>query len=288
MRRVGRTAWRQTGVGCLAGLVLLAVASAPAGAAATARSKAAKRIARAANEVAGQKSYRVDGSMTLKIDGGMSARFPVSGSIDTVDDAADLTYDFSDLGVDGVGRVHVLYVGGVEYLPASFFAGKVPSDELDGKRWVSVADPTRGSGADDGVGSSNPTGLLDALRGVSDDVQTVGTETVRGVATTHYHADVNLARAVGRAPTAQRAKVRKEIAALGKGTATVEVWLDADNLPRRLAMTADVPGASDHPGVSATIRVDEFDYGVDVHVSVPPREEVVPSSELHGTAIAST
>ena len=41
-------------------------------------------------------------------------------------------------------------------------------------------------------------------------------------------------------------------------------------------------------GVLAGIVPVAFDYGVAVHVSVPPREEVVPSSELHGTAIAST
>jgi hypothetical protein len=125
------------------------------------------------------------------------------------------------------------------------------------------------------------------LRGVSDEVQTVGTETVRGVSTTHYHADVDLARAVHRAPTAQRAKVRKETAALGKH-GTVEVWLDAQNLLRRVAMTVDFPVAPGHPEGSATMRFDVFDYGVGVHVIVPPRNEVVPSSELHGTAIAST
>jgi hypothetical protein len=41
-------------------------------------------------------------------------------------------------------------------------------------------------------------------------------------------------------------------------------------------------------GAIAGIVPVAFDYGVAVHVSVPPREEVVPSSELHGTAIAST
>ena len=50
-----------------------------------------------------------------------------------------------------------------------------------------------------GLGQSDPPQFLAYLETVSAGVTKVGTETMRGVDTTHYHATLDLAKAVDRA-----------------------------------------------------------------------------------------
>ena len=70
-----------------------------------------------------------------------------------------------------------------------------------GVRWYSVRSlSSAGKGATSvpGLGQSDPTQILAYLETVSDDVQSVGSGSVRGVETTHYPASLNLGKAVDR------------------------------------------------------------------------------------------
>lgn len=136
------------------------------------------------------------------------------------------------------------------------------------------------------AGSGDPSQLLDTLRGVAGEVDEVGTEEVRGVATTRYRATVDLGRAIDEAPEAQREEVRAMLDGLGSDVASVpvEVWVDADGLARRFVMdfgdlAAQVMGADG----SATITVELFDYGEDVAIEIPDPSEVTPIGGLLGS-----
>ena len=52
-------------------------------------------------------------------------------------------------------------------------------------------------------GSSDPTQALNALLGASNDVRKLGTDTVRGTSTTHYHLTLDLSRAACNPPIAK-------------------------------------------------------------------------------------
>lgn len=95
---------------------------------------------------------------------------------------------------------------------------------------------------------------LKYLTSVADPVTEVGTETVRGVTTTHYRASVNLAR-VSPSPDYERLLLE------------VEVWADEDGRTRRYRYS---PLASPHE-----IYVWEFfDFGTPVDLKHPSPDEV--------------
>jgi hypothetical protein len=63
--------------------------------------------------------------------------------------------------------------------------------------WVSMDAEELGVGAEAfGAGAYDMRSALDALRGTTGEPEVVGTDEVRGVATTHYRATVDLARAM--------------------------------------------------------------------------------------------
>ena len=161
-----------------------------------------------------------------------------------------------------------------------------------GKSWVKVDLATAGRSV--GVDASglsqaqagDPSQTLDFLRGASDRVIRVGTEDVRGSATTHYRAVVDLNKAADQSPTARDA-IKSTVKLLGSSSMPVDVWVDAQGRVRRMkyvvdlskskvtASTASVPG-------SVTFTLELFDFGVPVQAVVPPADQVVDLSELSG------
>jgi hypothetical protein len=132
-----------------------------------------------------------------------------------------------------------------------------------------------------GAGSTDPSQVLEALRGVADDVEVAGEDEVRGVPTTRYTATVDLAAAVAEVPEAQRAQVEEQLEALdGDGTVPVEVWLDGDGLVRRMAM--DLAGVVPGGTGTATMTMELFDYGEPVDIEIPSADEVTPLLDVLG------
>ena len=173
--------------------------------------------------------------------------------------------------------------GGTAYL-------RIPMlDGLTGvSGWLS-ATPEELEAAGGSLGVSEVTGdpsqLLDMLRGVADDVESVGSEDVRGVATTHYHATVDLDRALEEAPPAQRDQIRAQLEALDAelGAIPVDVWVDGDGLARRLVVDLGAAAASAiGPGGTATMTVELFDYGEDVPIDVPDAADTTPIGDVLG------
>jgi hypothetical protein len=126
----------------------------------------------------------------------------------------------------------------------SFYLRGGPVDSFANGKWVRVK-------ADDSsfnLGEADPTKLLDHLRSTSK-VQKVGTARIRGVATTHYVAQIK----------ADSKRV------------PLNVWVDGSGLVRRLRVNWQ--------NVNAT--VDLFDFG-DVNVDVPASSETVDLSNMLG------
>ena len=87
-------------------------------------------------------------------------------------------------------------------------------------------------------GQNDPTSSLAYLDGITD-AEAVGTETVAGVATTHYHGTVDPTAALRPAarrhstPTHAR-RSRRPRKRAGHGAMPVDVWIDGDGLLRRM------------------------------------------------------
>lgn len=108
----------------------------------------------------------------------------------------------------------------------------------------------------------DPSKALEVLREVAADMQVVGPEAVRGVATTHVRATISAASPPGDA---------------------VDVWIDGDGLVRRIQMAADGISAAATYGGGAVVTIELFDYGEPVEITVPAASETTPFSDLLGS-----
>lgn len=141
--------------------------------------------------------------------------------------------------------------------------------------WVTVelGAVARAKGIDLGALQSigDPNGTLDQLASAGQ-VQRVGSETVRGVPTTHFKAVVDLRKVPARAPVAQRAAVRRSveqmIRLLGRSSLPVEVWLDGQKRLRREQLSIPVGGLP----VKETVEL--YDFGAAATVTPPPADQV--------------
>jgi hypothetical protein len=146
--------------------------------------------------------------------------------------------------------------------------------------WMSFDLAAFGMGAEQlGAGAYDLRSTLETLRGTSGEPEVIGAEEVRGVATTHYRATIDLAEALEKAPESARAALEQ----LGGGVdlagveMEMDVWIDAAGLPRRQMMDiGGVLGSLDMGAASATVTVEYFDFGEPVDIQVPSPDEVTP------------
>jgi hypothetical protein len=164
----------------------------------------------------------------------------------------------------------------------SFYLRSVGNSTLaqltGGKHWLKV-DMSRTLGA---VGlSSLPTGtdpsqFVDFLRAVSPSTKRIGTETVRGVLTTHYQATVDLNRYPNLVAKSQRAAAARSVAtlksAIGGHTVPMDAFIDHQNLVRRLDIA--FPECVGKQRLRLTMRIDLYDYGPQAAPRIPPARDV--------------
>lgn len=216
------------------------------------------------------------------------------GEFDYVNQVGTLTYDlgelFSAAGVEGSDEpAEVIVDGTTFYMRFPLLSGLIPG----GKPWLKFDLQTLGAeqGLDLGqlqqLNQGDPSQILGYLRGAGT-VEEVGTETINGVETTHYRAVVDLDRVADVAPAELQEQVREQIELLkeqtGQTELPIEVWVDADGLPRRIVYTFDLSLGDPESSTSTVLTMDFSDYGLDVTVEPPPATEVTDISELAGAA----
>jgi hypothetical protein len=141
-----------------------------------------------------------------------------------------------------------------------------------GKPWVKL-DFSRALGTF-GLGglttqSSNPAQFIDYLRAVGARTKRVGTATIDGAQTTHYHAVVDLDKYPKLFAPAQRAAAARGIStlesAIGSHTMPVDVWIDSHSMLRRMSFAFGECVQSQHLNLAMTMNLSN--YGPQ---SVPP------------------
>jgi hypothetical protein len=101
------------------------------------------------------------------------------------------------------------------------------------------------------LASSDPARALALLVQSAGDMRRVGTEAVRGVATTHSHGTFE---------------------AVGPVRLPLDVWVDGDGRVRKLTVHADPDGAGPLPASSLALEL--YDFGVAADVVPPPAGQV--------------
>ena len=140
-------------------------------------------------------------------------------------------------------------------------------------------------------GSSDPSQMLEWLRGVSGDVQVVGEEEVRGAPATHYKGNIDFNKVADQAPEQLRKQMKASIdamtEAIGTDTLPFEVWIDEQGRAIRMAQSFDFEqGAT--AGASMSMTIDIFDFGTEVDIEIPPASETTDFQELMGSMSGSS
>jgi hypothetical protein len=185
-----------------------------------------------------------------------------------------------------------VFKGTNAYVGSALLAGKLPG----GARWMKLDLARLGQAVGVGPsqllgGQSNPAQFLEYLKASGGSVQTVGQDTVRGVATTHYRGAIDLNKLASvlsqqTGNSSLRSTYEKSIAKLGLSSLPVDVWADSHHLVRKLELTMNAPAGGQQFGLHMTIEL--FEFGSTPSVKTPSASETfdATSGALGGLSAA--
>ena len=228
--------------------------------------------------------------------------FGAEGGFDTAAKRAQLTVDLSvvrrapeepwlglrgtvkgDLGSPEDWKLEVIQDGDTAYIHFPLLAKQLPA----GKTWIK-GDAKELSGANAGqlsqfgsLAGTDPRDVFGVLKAVSGSIEAVGSDEIRGVETSHYHATIDPAKIAGAdprraAPEPRRARPGRQ--AGGLTADPFDVWIDADQQLRKLTVDLDAkqPGTSD--SVKASLDLELYDYGKALELELPPADQVADAA----------
>lgn len=262
-------------------------------------------FAAAASATAESESARFSLDLSQSLPGtDQTLSFGASGAFDTAAKRAQFDVDLSALVplLGGLGgafggatgdlstdpddwRLEAILDGDVIYLNFPLLADKLP----EGKGWIkgNINELAGQAGGELGqfgsFAKTDPRDALSYLDAISGGIETVGSDELRGVATTHYRASIDVAKAIALVPAAQReglADLDQMLAQTGLSQIPVDVWLDADQRVHKLETAFEITA----PGTTQTARtaltMELWDYGVPVELDIPSDADVVDAATL--------
>lgn len=220
-------------------------------------------------------SFAVDMSSLAKLLGGFVSGLGGAGT-------ADLP-DFDD--PEG-WKIEVVQDGDAGYVRLPAIDDQLP----EGKIWVrGTAGDATTAGFDveqlDSFARNDPRDVLEALRGQSGELETVGPEELRGVATTHYRVHLDPADLAKRAvaDNADAASLFDQLSGQsGVTDVPLDIWIDGEGLVRKLSVDVDAPDATTGRSGHVSLAFELWDYGEPVEIDVPPASQVADASALRG------
>ena len=172
----------------------------------------------------------------------------------------------------------------VMYVRAGFLAARIPG----GKHWAKLDLSKLGKSA--GVDLSQlmsgstlqPTDLLSLLKAEGATVTTIGTETVDGTATTHYHVVVDTAKALE-----AKGLTSPTLSLIAADVPTVpeDVWVGKDGLVHRIRLSLGMQ--QNGMPLRMAMAMDLYDYGADVTIAAPPSSDVFDATQFAQQGLGS-
>jgi len=229
-------------------------------------------VASAAAKTAKQGSVKVDFAM---VGGGVQGTG--SGLFDNDGSAGRLSMDLHAKGksihMDAVMQGLVMYMRSPVFHSDPSFP--------KGKDWIKIdlEKALKAQGIDlESLQNMSPQSSLSFLRGSTGTPEKVGTEAVRGVKTTHYHATIDLQAAADKANGSAAKTLHKLVELTGQKTMSVEAWVDGKGLVRKESYSQRfAPG---QPAVTVTMVL--YGFGPAVSIKTPPSDKVFDVTKLAG------
>ncbi len=177
---------------------------------------------------------------------------------------------------DLFSELEIRTIGDISYMKFGFFSMLGVTTD-----WVSMDAEEAGDTAGAfGAAPIDPTEFVDSFDVEGVEIEELGTETVRGVSTTHYRLTVDpevLAEQAGD----DAIEDLEELGALGlDGPLPVEFWVGDDGYLYRMMMDIEGDGLADGSFGALTMIYEMFDYNSAITIDPPPAEDVTDGSEL--------
>lgn len=234
-------------------------------------------VAQAANVTtdAGTAEFGISGNVSA---GGQSIPLNGNGAVDMKNQRIRMSMSFPVPGF-GSMQTDALFDGDALYmhLPEAL-AQRIPL----GKSWmkIDIAALAKSSGVDmkqlTRGAQGNPADLLQTLKAVGNS-RKIGSENIRGVATTHYRATIDPKKALDRIPDKQSASTLNQmLSTSGLRSIPIDVWIDRAGRVRRESMKFSAAGTS----MDMTVEFTRF--GVAVDTTPPPADQVLDAGKLLG------
>jgi hypothetical protein len=177
---------------------------------------------------------------------------------------------------DGRVPVEVVTILPDIWMKSPLFDAALP----DGKSWlhIDIKKTSKKLGLSDPTQlGQDPSATVSNLRAVSDRVERVGDEKVRGVPTTHYRATVELKKLPALAPPSERAsaeqKTARLIELLGSDSYPAEVWVDRHRLVRRTRLVMEMKVPPQNQRMTMDMTFEMYDFGPKPKPKRPPAGE---------------
>jgi hypothetical protein len=191
-----------------------------------------------------------------------------------------------DFGDADAWKIEAVQDGLVLYMRFPLIAEKLP----DGKSWVRIdaGEVAKAQGFDldqlKQFTENDPRKTLDYLRAVAGNIVPVGADEVRGEATTHYKATIDLLKYKSLVPASQRAKLGstfdQAVQQMGLRYVPTDLWVDGDGLVRKMTITLSMTDPASSQSVEMAMSFEMFDYGRPVDIELPSPGEVAEVSSL--------
>lgn len=229
-------------------------------------------VAAAAERMQGQPGGRA--AMRAIVAPAQSESFTITGQ--TVFDSEErsralVTFPFPRSG--GSAKMQVISDGTTVYMRSSQF------DPLPkGREWIAL-DVAFGEELNVFAANGDAKSELQLLEAVSDGIQKLGEEDVRGAPTTRYRGTVGVSEQVEWLRKAGAEKLASYVEKEGSPM-QVEAWIDGDDLVRRMAFVQSQPGDKGEGPTTVSMRMDFFDFGLEPEIDVPDSSDVFDATEL--------
>lgn len=193
---------------------------------------------------------------------GKSIAMSMTGPMDMAGGAGDVTTSITGPGTSLT--MHEIMVGKVVYLKIQ--AAGVPNT------WFKVDVSKFSAALGSALGGAHAGDQLQQIRSMAN-VKSVGSDTVNGVAATHYSGQVDLAKvSAALATLTGNAALSK---AIGGTTIPVDVWIDGAGRVIQLGenFTLTIEGQP----MTANLKLSLSDFGAALHVVAPPNAQDIGS-----------
>jgi len=230
----------------------------------------------AEGKMAALKSSKVDVTLSMSVSG-HDLGGTGTGAFDYVKRDGSLS-----ITIDPVGTLHEVMTPDGIYMQLPESERSAMEAQTGGKSWIEISfsSISKQAGVDlsslmQQSGGQDPASSLRML-GEAGDFHLVGTESVRGVETTHYAGTVDIA-SVLRSKSTDSAATDRLLQQYSSTDVPVDMWLDADGVARRMSQTLPLKT----PG-TMKMTIEFYAFGTPVTVTVPPASDVFDAASLLG------